>query len=322
MRFPKGDRRLYGRFTRWLFELYKKWWVQYIAAPVLLAAPPALVTGFYNNKALNAKVLALSPWVADLLTQYAIAAFLFASLYSLILLAFAKSVVKSVDARGLNVEGLLMLIAAIDSVVGSKARRFAERATNMNGLTRESVFDEITQPTKQIAEIVRAICELFNLATTDKKRPNLIRVVLATINENNEITGLPIYYPEDEPVRSTVDGLNDPSSAIRTAARTRKTIIIRDIAKELEKPKVKRKFADTGNDQDNIGSLICYPVLHNGTKRVPFVISIHCEDAGYFKEGFVELYEHTLQRFALRLSLEYSLLTIKEKLSEPNSQQA
>ena len=215
-----------------------------------------------------------------------------------------------------------MLIAAIDNVVGSKARRFAERAGNINGLTRESVFDEITQPTKQIAEIARAICDLFNLATTDKKRRNLIRVVLATINENNEITGLPIYYPEDEPVRSTVDALNDPSSAIRIAAKTRRIVIITDIAKELKKAKGKRKFADTGNEQDNVGSLICYPVLHNGTKRVPFVISIHCEDAGYFKEDFIDLYELTLQRFALRLSLEYSLLTIKEKLSEPNSQQA
>ena len=32
----------------------------------------------------------------------------------------------------------------------------------------------------------------------------------------------------------------------------------------------------------------------------------------YFKKEFSEIYKHSLQRFALRLSLEYSLLLIKE----------
>ena len=52
--------------------------------------------------------------------------------------------------------------------------------------------------------------------------------------------------------------------------------------------------------------------MHDGI--IPFVISVHCDEAGYFKEEFRELYEHSLKRFELRLGLEYSLLIMKERL--------
>jgi len=321
MKYPKGERGLYARFAKWLFEFYKKLWVQFFAAPVILAVPPAFITGFYGNKTLNAALTTLAPGVATFLAQEVIAAIAIAALYPTVLLVFAKSVVKQVDARGLNIDSLLMVAAAIDNVVGSKSKRFAAHASNHHNLSRDKAFEDITQPTKQIAEITRAVCDLFNALRTEKKR-SLIRVVLATLDEQGQINGLPVYYPQDEPVRSTIEALNNPASAIRTAARSRRIVIIESIGNEFKKPKEKRKFVDTGNEEDNEGSLICYPVVYGSGKHVPYVISIHCDVAGYFKEAFRDLYEHTLQRFALRLSLEHSLFIIKENICEPNSQQA
>jgi hypothetical protein len=307
VKYPKGGKGAYARFARWLFEIYKNPWVQYGLTPVLLAVPPAAVTTFYGNQIFRTAVLGLVPPVGVFLTEYVIGVIIAAALYPALLLAFAKSIIKRVDSRGLNVEGLLTLLATIDQIVGCKAQRFGKYATNNNTLTRENVFDELAQPLTQIAENVRGICELFNATRTDGRKHSLIRVVLAAITDG-KITALPVHYPSDEPVRSGIEALNSPFSGIMTAVKKGKIIVIENIEKELKTPKGKRRFVDVGVQEDNIGSLICYPVHHTETRTIPFVISIHCDEPGYFKEEFVELYQHSLQRFALRLSLEYSYL--------------
>lgn len=311
MKHPKsaGGKRI--RFCNWVFRIYKYWSVQYLIAPILLTIPPLIATKFEQDPEIKAFVASWSPATAEFLTSHHIVLLVFGSIYSLFVLGFAKWVVKNVEGRGVSVEGLLGLVGALDSVVGAKQKRFAAHAASRNGLSKETAFCEVTQPQAQISEIVRGICDLFNAARTSK-RDQLIRVTLATI-EGGKIVEIPIFYPQDEPVNSSIQLLNDPSSAILTAHRNKKILVIESITSELKKHKG-RRFVDTGNPDDNMGSLICFPVVYPPTREIPFVISIHCDEDRYFKADFSELYQHTLQRFALRLNLEYSLLLIKEEL--------
>jgi len=120
-------------------------------------------------------------------------------------------------------------------------------------------------------------------------------------------------------VAATLDQLNHPTSGIQVAWRTKEILIIEDIRKEIAKAPAKRRFSPVGLEREDSGSLICYPVRHAGTNSIPFVFSIHCDQANYFKEDFADVWEHSLERFACRLSLEYSLQLVKEELcNEPN----
>ena len=97
-----------------------------------------------------------------------------------------------------------------------------------------------------------------------------------------------------------------------TALRTRRIVVIESIRDELRKGE-KASYVDTGVAQDASGSIICYPVI-TAANEVPFVISIHCDEEGYFKKASAEVYSVTLDRFALRINLEYCLDRLKEKL--------
>jgi hypothetical protein len=210
---------------------------------------------------------------------------------------------------------LLALITALDHIVGIKNIRFGTHASAASELTKESVFCRITEPSKQIWEIVRSICEFFNATQTEKRR-SLIRVTLAVI-QDKKIVSLPAFFPSDHPIKASVSILNHPKSTFLIAARTRKMVIIENIQKELKKPKVTRRFVDTENEEDNKGYMICYPVYYyNGSENIPYVISIHSDEPDYFKNEFKDLYEHSLHRFALRLSVEHSLLILRENLCD------
>lgn len=313
MKIPGASPGVFNWIARWLYARYQNLWVRYLLAPVLLGLPPAISTAFYSNQVFRLAVLEYFPF-SVLLLDYVVPAIVLSALYPAIVLAFSKSVIKRATSQSVDVDGLLALLTTIDDIVGCKEQRFAKHCRNRQGLTEQNAFRTITDPMQQIAEIVRGICNLFNATRVNKNR-GLIRVTLAVI-QDGQVIDIPVYFPRDEPVRAGLPVLNHEDSAIIAALRTRKIVIIENIENELKRPIRKRRFAASGHEQDDKGSLICFPVAHNGTNDIPYVISIHCDEPSYFKREFSELYEHSLQRFALRLSLEHSLLLLKEELCE------
>lgn len=314
MKNPKGSTYWWDKISRWLFDIYSNWYIRLFFVPVALVVPPASINALYTNKGIKTFLHSNFPdffnFIAPIGHEHVIFFNFFVLLYPAAFLAVGGLIAKRAQANGLNVTGLLALLASIDQIVGVKNTRFAKNLSNVSQLTKESAFEAITEPQTQIAEIVRSICDFFNATRAGKNKP-LIRVALAVM-KGNKITDLPVFFPTDEPIRTSIANLNSPNCSFIIAAKTKKMILISDISKELKKPLAKRKYISTENDQDNNGSIICHPIR---TKLgVPYVISIHCEEPGYFKDEFKELYEHSLERFALRMNLEHSLLMIKEKL--------
>ena len=122
------------------------------------------------------------------------ASILFATIYTIAILAFAKSIVQRVRIREVDTSGLLAIIAALDGIVGPKTARFGEHVKNIPNLNRETIFCTISQPQLQIVEIIRALWYLFDTAKS-KETNNLVRVVLARF-ANGKIIGLPVYFPQ------------------------------------------------------------------------------------------------------------------------------
>ncbi len=313
MKNPKGSQNIGDRFCKWLATIYSIWYVRTIIVPLALVIPPALITTLYTNESLKTFLRVNFPdffnFIAPIGHENVVLFNLFVLIYPAIFVAIGAWIAQKAESNGLSVSGLLALLASLDQVVGVKNTRFEILTTN-NTLTKETAFEVITNPRLQIEEIIRAICDFFNATRNAKSKP-LIRVTLAVM-KGKKVVDIPVFFPTDEPIRSTTASLSQPHSAIVVAATTRKMVLISDISKELKKPESKRKFVNTGNDVDNTGSIICYPIQTRS--GVPYVVSIHCEEPSYFKDEFKDLYEHSLQRFALRMSVEHSLLTMKEKL--------
>jgi hypothetical protein len=286
--------------------------VQYGLAPALVAVPPWAVNKLLDSQTAKLWAHGAFPQAAEILERYDVVFYALAATYSWAILAFARSVAKRIESSSIDTGGLLTLSASLDNVVGCKLDRFAKHVkAGASGLTAENAFSTVTQPRLQIAEITRGVAEYFNACRPANKQRHLIRVVLAEM-ESGKITGIPVFFPMDEPIRSSIADLNKRNSAIVTAARTCRIVVIESIEKELRKP-VSPNYVDTGVAEDRVGSIICFPVVAQ-SKKVIFVISVHCEEDKYFKKVKASLYDHALSRFALRLNLEFNLLQLKEKL--------
>lgn len=319
MKIPRGNG-FKDRIAICIHRLYQYWWCRIIIGPLILAVP-GLVTGFYGFSDFHKAVMTWLPSLGKVLDEHVLIIVILALIFPMFLLSSARWVLQRVHSRTITVDWLNPLNAALDRVVGCKANRFSAAAQKTNmAIKREDAFCQITQPQMQIAELVRGICEFFNAVRLQSGNANdntrLIRVNLAEIR-NNEVVRLPIFYPEDEPVPvQAIPGLNAVNSAIKVALMSKNMLVIHSIKKEMEKPVESRRFVDIGYDGDNIGSIICYPIIYPPTGDIPFVISIHCDEEDYFKESRSDLYRFSLERFALRLNLEYSLLLMKETLCD------
>jgi hypothetical protein len=316
MKIPNGSNKYFPKFCKWAYKKYNDSFFTRFFIRLLVALPPLLVTTLYTNKSLK---LYLSENFTEFYTFistlgndfYVLFIFLFAFIWTPLCFALGIEITKRAQSNGLNVDGLLALLTSLDAVVAKKNKRFSDHVRKSDQLTKETAFENITEPFSQIEEIIREICSFFNATRTNNKK-SLIRVSMAVF-ENNKIVNIPIYFPYDEPIRSSLPRLNQKNSAFQTAYKNKRMLLISDVQKELKKQPDKRKFAETENEVDNIGSIICYPIV-TIDQTVPFVVSIHCDDPGYFKDEYRDIYEHSLMRFSLRINIEYNLLLLKEKL--------
>lgn len=315
MRMPPTSRGLIDRLALNCHNLYHRVWIKLLIGPIVLAIPPILITTYYGVSDFKSQVTNYTPNLAKALNDYVVIGVLIAALYPTLILALARFVLQRVDSNALTAFWLTRLNAALDRVVGCKAIRFEEHATSNKLHSREDAFCLVTQPEIQIGELVRGICEFFN-AVRPANEDKLIRVILAVV-ENGKIIKIAFQFPEDEFVRTPLHVLNDPKSTIQTALRNGEIVVIPSIVAEMKKPRDRQRYASGGNSLDDVGSLICYPVICSNTREIPFVVSIHCDEDGYFNEEKRCVYQHTLDRFGLRMQLEYSLMRLKERVCEP-----
>lgn len=313
MKTPKDLSRK-NRCATYLYSFYSGW-LNKTFFNLVVIVPPALIATLYSNNDVKKFIRVVTSDttylnIAAIGKDYVLLFNLFSFVWPVLLISVGAEIAKRANSNGVNVDSLFALIKSLDSIVGIKNKRFHSHVKALGGLTKDTAFESITDPNAQISEIVKEIGVFFN--AIGEKRSTLIRVTFAVM-KGGVIDSLPIFYPNDEPIKSSIDSLNSHNSAFLSAFRSKKMLIISDIKKELKKEVGERKFAETENEEDNLGSMICYPVKVYDSS-IPFVISIHSDESGYFKDEFKEVYEHTLQRFALRLSVENSLLIMKEKL--------
>lgn len=207
-----------------------------------------------------------------------------------------------------------IMLQALGSVVGSKSARFLKALEEeLKSQTHDAsrVFETISQPEKQISELMLNLYLVFESLLKYEGQPRAqLKVNLAVIKDN-KVVSIKYHYPHDHPVRSTIDSLNNPRSGIQTAIREKNLVVIESIRDEGEKHDGEFFITDNSRQEED-GSLLCYPVDLRPLAEVVFVMSVCYHERASFKKRFKQSYKEILDPFALRLRLEYSLLGLKE----------
>ena len=274
-----------------------------------------MAIAFYTNQGIRDMVTGWNPSLAKFISDHPIWILVIAWVFPSVISGVSTILSKHADENLIEVPAnvLNILLSGIDNVVGLKETRFRKFLTEEVPKLkddRERIFSEITQPRIQIAELIRGVCELFN-ALHPKVKHKLIRVILVEMIDG-KVNQIPIFYPSDEHPSVDIKTLNKPNSTILTSVKRKKIVIVESIRKEIAKPLKQRRYIPAEEGQPEKGSIICFPVLCQQNK-IPFVVSVHCDQDGLFKENSLEYYEFLLARFALRLKLEYWLIRIKEE---------
>lgn len=263
----------------------------------------------------------LGPWIAaklpepaEWMTPYVLLGLLFVWVTAFQLL-YSK-MKEEPHRHQLNKEDLQILHELIRQVVRQKAQRFGRFIQDNidcfvgdpsdcfegNGLR------EITKPEDQLFLHAHAIGETFVLVARRRAGRDVpIRCRIASFDSN----GLPTKWvawagaQPSTPIAQLAEG-----SALSSSFKRRSMVVIEDIDRELKKKNPLFQRTSAGNNE--IGSLICFPIVYGYTDSVPYVISIASTEPGVFRDEDVSLYTWVLEDFQDRLVLEHSLFLIRE----------
>jgi hypothetical protein len=284
---------------------------------VTISTPPYLLSQYYQTDKFATQIKTDWPLVSSILDHHVVVGTLLAGAWAFVLLGLLKWLanITQEQPEGWH-DASSRLLVALDNIVGAKEQRFSRHLLSSikSGVQADSgaVFQAITQPTQQLNELVHGIYSCIDsLLRSQLTGKYVLKVNLAAVDSNGNVSNIFFHYPSNHPVRSKLDDLNKPNSTIKNAIRTRKIVVLESILLESRKSKARFVVSDDSRAGED-GSLFCYPIVYDALASVVFVVSGHVDRPGVFKSKFASSYGELLKPFALRMKLEYALMALKE----------
>ena len=310
-----GDSWLKKR-ARYFVDLAEKWWVKNFIRPVLFLLPPTIITAIVTKSGLQQQIVGLfGQQAGDLLNDSALIVIVGSFIYvALMRTIYAGIQEYSKPERELGSKDYLAIIHALNIVVGGKSKRFASHLKKMLSTPTVSpadTFNEITRPDQQIPLLISGIKSVFEFI--DEKNV-FFRVGLMGVKAGSPSEWI-AFEPQSAPPRTKPEQLSAPTSTISCAIQKKSIVVIEDIQKELARKTTKqdRRYIRGHTQDGEQGSQLCYPVVHAATGNVEYVICIAGDQASCLHEKHATLYRWIIDVFATRITLEHSLLILKEK---------
>lgn len=315
------DIKLHRRACAWLVAKSKNLWWRYIWYPALTTLPVLLLAPISRSgipSASSVEQRGVEKYISEFLdliwqfvSEHIVVAYVLVFFYVALVRAVGAGIVSlSKSAYSLDREDIIYLHKAANTVVGAKMQRFFDsvKFTKNNPLSASDTFFSITQPDEQIKLMVHAISSVIEYIDKKYKTGQAnVEIGLLKIED-----GLPVdwmIYKNGAPSVSAGD-LGVPESAVMRCLKSKKTLIINDIEKEVSK-KGGGSYHVFQEDGDNSGSLLCFPSKFTPNNSIPYVVVLKTSEKNYFKpEG---LYEWAIDGFVSRMLLEHSLVILKER---------
>jgi hypothetical protein len=206
---------------------------------------------------------------------------------------------------------LTAILRSLDEIVSYKLDRFAKCAKAIidKPRKREEIFDEITQPDKQIEQIIGQLHNVLRILTKDDS----LRIVLVKISQAEPVEIYQHMPLSSKPSFELVGELRK-KTLFYHAAKDKEIKVIPNIKKHLESKSRKQAFyAPSDNESSRQGSIIAFPIQHHGNTSLPYVLTIKSDEEYKIDEGFKKKYSFIVDLFIKRICLEHSLKIIKEQ---------
>jgi len=213
----------------------------------------------------------------------------------------------------LTADQLVTLTEMLDRIVSKKDKRFSAYLTSLRRTPsrqlkkkRERLFEDITQPRVQMAEIVAIVWQLFH--TLHPK--NSVRVALAEMDDTH-VREVIATEPSEDHIRSPIEKLRTDGSGYSTSKRLKRILVIPNTKKESERGDNARFVVTRKDLEDEENSMICFPIEERLDRTIPYVLSISVDRPDAFREEESDAYTDMLIPFARRIAMEHTLERIK-----------
>ncbi len=306
------------KYCRKFVNFCESWLIKHILRHVIFLLPPSIVAASATRTGLRQEIVnVIGQDILGYLNAPATVLLISSYLYVVIVKAlFAAIRSYSKPARELQVNDLLAVFKALDIVVGDKCKRMsanAQIALKQKSICPSETFSIITKPDQQIPLLVSGVMSVFDYIDRSGAnfRAGLMRVVDSKPSEWYA------FEPVSSPPRTPIDELSDSTSTISRCIKKKQLVVVDDIQKALRSSKGNKKNFVRGSTQPgDSGSQLCFPIIHSATKRVEYVLCIAGDKEGCLMNKHSDLYAWILGHFAMRISMEHSLLILKEKSDE------
>jgi hypothetical protein len=312
------------KICRKLVVFFNTWFVKHILRPIFFLLPPSLLILLATRDGLAQNVVDIAgEGVGNFINNSALIIILGTYLYVVIMKAVYAAINSyAKPAKELEVGDLIAILKAIDIVVGDKTKRMSNEAKSImlrGKVCGKATFSQITRPDQQIPLLISGLRSVFEYMDQDKTD---FRVGLLKI-ENNKPIDWYSFDPVSFPPRTGAKELGAPTSTVSQCVKTKSIVIVGDIQKEISKKTKKERRFIKGNTQDTEnGSQLCYPLIHAATGKIEYVITVAGNRSNCLSENYSELYAWIIKHFAVRVSLEHSLLMMKERANESEKRAA
>lgn len=117
------------------------------------------------------------------------------------------------------------------------------------------------------------------------------------------------YAPKESYPRTGISKLKNKNSTIKQCLKKQDLVIIEDIVKAAKE----NKYVMSHDDENEVGSLLCFPIMHAPTNSHPYVVTVSADKPFFIKEKR-ELYLWILNQFSARMQLEHTLKLLKKEV--------
>ncbi|MCP3922748.1 MAG: hypothetical protein GY714_09210 [Desulfobacterales bacterium] len=294
-------------------NICESFFFKYFIRPVFFILP-SFTTTIVAKKGLKDEVINyVGQPIGDFLNESAILIILGTFLYVILLRAIYAGIENYANSdKVLEFKHLITLIEAFDIIVGDKTNRMckqAKKAIASSSVCGETTFNKITKPDQQIALLIAGLRRMF--LSIDKTEAEFRVGLISVVNDKPDQWFA--FDPISLPPRTEAKDLGAVSSTVSNSIKNRSIIVVEDIQKEMIK---KERYIKGNTQKFENGSQLCYPIIHMSTGNIEYVISIAGNRSRCLKEKHIELYKWIIKQFAMRISMEHSLLIMKEKSNE------
>lgn len=219
---------------------------------------------------------------------------------------FFLNILKKLESTNLPSFDVLHAInVGFGEIVNHKANRFDNFYKHHINGTKSSngIFHEITQPDQQIALLTQMVYHIFQSNYSDIK----FKVRLVDI-DNKIPVAWAAYAPKERYPRTEISQLKNKNSTIKQCLKKKDLVVIEDIVKAAKE----NKYVMSHDDENEVGSLLCFPIMHAPTKSHSYVVTVSADKPFFIKEKH-ELYSWILNQFSARMQLEHTLKLLKKE---------